>query len=146
MQKAHLIYRCDRYDIRGKERLRTNGKYYVVDPGLRNRVLGLRAGNRGHLTENMVFLELIRRGYDVSVGTLPNAEIDFVVQHGRSISYVQVSETVLDPTTLERELTPFAKLSDGFPRVLITKDRTDYGRDGVRHVNLYDFLLGAPLP
>ena len=146
MQKAHLIYRCDRYDIRGKERLRTNGKYYVVDPGLRNRVLGLRAGNRGHLTENMVFLELIRRGYDVSVGTLPNAEIDFVVQHGRSISYVQVSETVLDPTTLERELTPFAKLSDGFPRVLITKDHTDYGRDGVRHVNLYDFLLGAPLP
>ena len=120
MQKAHLIYRCDRYDIRGKERLRTNGKYYVVDPGLRNRVLGLRAGNRGHLTENMVFLELIRRGYDVSVGTLPNAEIDFVVQDGRSISYVQVSETVLDPTTLERELTPFAKLSDGFPRVLIT--------------------------
>lgn len=146
MQKAHLIYRCDRYDIRGKERLRTNGKYYVVDPGLRNRVIGLRASNHGHLTENMVFLELVRRGYDVSVGTLPNSEIDFVAQDGGTLFYIQVSETVLDPATLKRELAPFAKLSDGYPRVLITKDRVDYGQDGVRHMNVYDFLLGEPLP
>ena len=145
MQKAHLIYRCDRYDIRGKERLRTNGKYYVVDPGLRNRVIGLRASNRGHVTENMVFLELVRRGYDVSIGTLPNTEIDFVAQNSTDLYYIQVSETVLDPATLERELMPFTKLSDGYPRVLITKDRTDYRQDGVRHMNLYDFLLGEPL-
>lgn len=145
MQKAHLIYRCDRYDIRGKERLRTNGKYYVVDPGLRNRVIGLRTSNRGHVTENMVFLELVRRGYDVSIGTLPNAEIDFVAQNSTDLYYIQVSETVLDPATLKRELTPFTKLSDGYPRVLITKDRTDYRQDGVRHMNLYDFLLGEPL-
>lgn len=145
MQKAHLIYRCDRYDIRGKERLRTNGKYYVVDPGLRNRVIGLRASNRGHVTENMVFLELVRRGYDVSIGTLPNTEIDFVAQNSTDLYYIQVSETVLDPATLKRELTPFTKLSDGYPRVLITKDRTDYRQDGVRHMNLYDFLLGEPL-
>lgn len=146
MQKAHLIYRCDRYDIRGKERLRTNGKYYVVDPGLRNRVIGLRASNHGHLTENMVFLELVRRGYDVSVGTLPNSEIDFVAQDGGTRFYIQVSETVLDPATLKRELAPFAKLPDGYPRVLITKDRIDYGQDGVRHMNVYDFLLGELLP
>lgn len=146
MQKAHLVYRCDRYDIRGKERLRTNGKYYVVDPGLRNRVIGMRTSNRGHLTENMVFLELVRRGYDVSVGTLPNSEIDFVAQEGNALVYIQVSETVLDPDTLQRELAPFAKLTDGYPRVLITKDRSDYGQDGVHHINLYDFLLGEPLP
>lgn len=146
MQKAHLVYRCDRYDIRGKERLRTNGKYYIVDPGLRNRVIGMRTSNRGHLTENMVFLELVRRGYDVSVGTLPNSEIDFVAQDGNALVYIQVSETVLDPATLQRELAPFAKLTDGYPRVLITKDRSDYGQDGVHHINLYDFLLGEPLP
>lgn len=146
MQKAYLIYRCDRFDIRGKELLRTNGKYYAVDMGLRNRAIGLRGGNAGHVAENLVFLELRRRGADVFVGTLPNAEIDFVVQRGASRAYVQVSDTVADPRTLERELAPFARLSDGYPRVLITKDWADCSQDGVVHLNLYDFLLGKPLP
>ena len=146
MQSAHLLYRCDRFDIRGKERLRTNGKYYVVDPGLRNRVIGFRQSNHGHVTENMVYLELVRRGYEVSVGTLPGCEIDFVAQREGALHYIQVSETVADPAVLQRELAPFAKLRDAHPRVLITKDRSDYGQEGVRHMNLFDFLLGEKLP
>jgi predicted AAA+ superfamily ATPase len=145
MCSAYLLYRCDRFDIRGKERLKTNGKYYVADQGLRNRVLGLRSGNRGHVTENVVFLELIRRGFDVSVGTLPNSEVDFIAQDKDTRCYIQVSETALDPAVLAREIEPFSSINDAFPRILITKDHTDFSTEGIRHINLYDFLLGEPL-
>lgn len=145
MCDAFLLYRCERFDIRGKERLRTNGKYYAVDPGLRARALGAAPGNLGHVTENMVFLELKRRGYDVFVGTLPGCEIDFVALSGGDRRYIQVSETVADPATLDRELAPFAKLRDGYRRILITKDVQDCSRDGIEHINFYDFLLGKEI-
>lgn len=140
---AYLLYKCQRYDIRGKELLKTNGKYYVVDTGLRNHALGNPGGNFGHVTENMVYLELKRRGFDVQVGTMPQNEVDFVARRPDAQVYVQVSETVLDPETLEREVAPFSKLKDGYPRVLITKDATDYSQAGIIHLNLYDFLMGA---
>lgn len=142
MTRAYLLYRCERYDIRGKERLRNNGKYYVVDTALRARAIGREWGDRGHIVENEVFLELKRRGYDVHVGILPNAEIDFVAQRHGERAYVQVSESVVDPVTRERELSPFRKLDDGFPRVLITQDADDYSDNGVRHLQLPRFLLG----
>ncbi|MCL2883718.1 MAG: ATP-binding protein [Coriobacteriia bacterium] len=145
MGNAFLIYPCACYDIRGKERLRTNGKYYVVDPGLRNRVLGFRSSNHGHVAENMVFLELKRRGFEVNVGRIANTELDFIAQSHEQRFYIQVSETVLDPAVLERETAPFRKLNDGYPRVLITKDRADYSVEGVRHLNFYDFLFGCGL-
>ncbi len=140
---AYLLYRCQRYDIRGKELLKTNGKYYAVDMGLRNHALGNPNGNFGHVTENVVYLELKRRGFEVQVGTMPQNEVDFVARRADARAYVQVSETVLDPETLEREIAPFAKLKDGYPRVLITKDAADYSQGGITHLNLYDFLLGA---
>lgn len=143
MCKAYLLYQCDRYSIRGKERLKTNGKYYVVDNGLRNRALGYPKGNHGHITENTIFMELRRRGYEVSVGMLPQNEIDFFAKRHTEQAYIQVCETVLDPKTLDRELAPFKKLNDGYPRVLITKDYEDYSFEGIRHINFYDFLLGA---
>jgi len=145
MCNAFLLYSCPRYDIRGKELLRTNGKHYVVDTGLRNRVLGFRSSNHGHITENMVFLELRRRGYEVSVGTLPESELDFLAQSQDGRIYIQTCETVLDPDVYKRELAPFSKLKDGYPRILITKDRLDYSTEGIRHINLFDFLLGAQL-
>lgn len=145
MCMAYLTYRCERYDIRGKERLRTNGKYYVVDTGLRNQMLGADRGNRGHVTENLVFLELLRRGYEVSVGVLPQAEIDFVAQSPAGRIYIQVSETILDPNVYAREMGAFSKLKDGYPRIIITKDREDLSHEGVRHLNLCDFLLGEEL-
>jgi len=93
----------------------------------------------------MVFLELKRRGYEVSVGTLPESELDFVAQSQDGRVYIQVCETVLDPNVYKRELTPFSKLKDGYPRTLITKDRLDYSTEGIRHINLFDFLLGVQL-
>ena len=145
MCSAFLLYPCARYDIRGKERLSTNGKYYVVDPGLRNRVLGSRMSDHGHITENMVFLELKRRGLEVNVGIFAKTELDFIAQSQEQRFYIQVSETVLDQQVLEREIAPFRKLKDGYPRILITKDRTDYSVEGVRHLNFYDFLFGQEL-
>jgi predicted AAA+ superfamily ATPase len=145
MGNAYLLYRCYRYDIRGKERLKTNGKYYVVDPGLRNHVIGQVGSNRGRVTENMVFLELRRRGYDVAIGTINRTEIDFIAQRQSERCYVQVSETVLDPEVLARELAPFAQIKEVYPQMLITKDRTNYSTQGIKHVNLYDFLLGKKL-
>lgn len=140
---AYLLYKCQRYDIRGKELLKTNGKYYVVDTGLRNHALGTPNGNLGHVMENVVYLELKRRGFDVQVGTMPNNEVDFVARRPGAQAYIQVSETVLDPDTLEREIAPFGKLRDAYPRVLITKDASDYSQAGIAHLNLYDFLMGA---
>lgn len=156
LEKAYLVYRCERYDLRGKEVLKTNGKYYAVDQGLRRRVIGAADRDRGHVTENLVYLELRRRGYEVFCGSLPGAEIDFVVNQPNALSsvaaptattvYVQVCETLADPTTLDRELRPFSKLKDRYPCVLITKDaQLQALGDGVRHMNLYEFLLGAQL-
>lgn len=146
MCNAYLLYRCDRYDIRGKERLRTNGKYFVVDQGLRNQVIGLRTSDRGHVTENLVYLELLRRGFNVSVGTFVGAEIDFIASRGDTRYYIQVSESVVDPNVLERETKPFSKLRDHHPRIIITKDWDDTILDnGILHINVYDFLLGREL-
>ncbi|WP_139651318.1 ATP-binding protein [Raoultibacter phocaeensis] len=144
MVKAYLLYQCNRYDIRGKEHLSTNGKYYVVDPGLRNRVLGQSGTNRGHMTENMVYLELLRKGYAVSVGVFSriDTEIDFVATKKGERFYIQVSESVLDEAVLEREIAPFSYIRDGYPRILITKDTADYSHGSVKHINLYKFLLG----
>lgn len=145
MCKAYLLYQCERYDIRGKERLKTNGKYYVVDNGLRNRALGYPSGNRGHLTENHVFMELKRRGYDITVGTISSLEIDFVAKRYDEQFYIQVSETVLEEKTLQREVAPFRKIADAYPRILISKDYENHSHDGIHHVNFYDFLLGQTL-
>ena len=143
MSRAHLLYSCNRYDIRGKEHLRTNGKHYAVDSGLKNRVLGQSESNRGRVTENIVYLELLRRGFEVSTGVFSRiqTEIDFVTTRQGRRYYIQVSETVLDEATRSREFEPFSLLNDGYPRILITKDNYDYSQDGVRHVNFYEFLL-----
>lgn len=144
--QAYLAYRCDRFDVRGKEHLRTNGKYYAVDQALRRRVTGEIDRDRGRVLENLVYLELRRRGYDVSTGRVGDQEIDFVAQREASTTYVQVSETVVDPATLARELAPFGKLRDRHPCYVLSTDWLgDELGDGVRFLNLYEFLLGRPL-
>ena len=100
MVNAYVLYQCERYDIRGKERLRTNGKYYVADLGLRNRLIGYRRGNLGHVIENLVYLELLRRGYTISTGLYNSLEVDFVAQKGTDIRYYQVSLSVMEETVM----------------------------------------------
>ena len=141
MCNAYVLYQCERYDIRGKERLRTNGKYYCIDLGLRNQLIGYRTGNIGHVIENLVYLELMRRGYTLNVGKYQDSEIDFIAQKGTRRIYVQVALSALDETVARREFAPLYSVPDNYPKYLITADRIDLSRDGLEHVNLYDFLM-----
>ncbi|MBN2652609.1 MAG: ATP-binding protein [Spirochaetales bacterium] len=141
MCDAHVLYQCERYDIRGKERLKTNGKYYVVDTGLRNRLLGYRTGNAGHIIENIVFLQLIRLGYEVTVGKNLNSEVDFIAVKEMNKHYFQVSLTALDEKTYEREIESLLQINDQYPKYLITMDKLNLSKEGIIHLNLFDFLL-----
>lgn len=140
MCKSFLLYSCERYDIRGKDILRTNGKLYMADLGLRNQLVGYKTGNIGHQIENLVYIELLRQGYEVYVGKLDNKEIDFIATQNSTKIYVQVAMTALDENTLTRELDPFYKIKDNYRKILITADTIDLSRDGIEHINLYDFL------
>lgn len=140
MCDAYILYPCERYDIRGKERLKTNGKYYVVDTGLRNKLIGFRQGNLGHVIENIVYFHLLRKGYEVCVGKNGAVEVDFIALKGERKEYYQVSLSVMDETTLEREIKPFHTIQDHYPKYLITMDRIDMSLEGIIHRNLFDLL------
>ena len=143
LKNSFIIYQCDRYDIRGKQYLKSLEKYYVVDTGLRNCIIGYKNIDSGHVLENIVFLELMRRGFKVAVGKTQNSEIDFVATNQYDTIYVQVSQTVRDPNTLERELGPLRSINDSNPKLLLTMDNdVNSSYEGIKKVNLIDFLLG----
>ncbi len=133
----------NRYDVRGKELLRINAKYYSVDATLRNLIVGSTGRDTGHILENIVFLELIRRGYTVYVGQLAKGEIDFVAEKAGITEYYQVSETVLDPNTLNRELAPLEAINDQYPKFLLTLDELNKNAnyDGIQQRNVLEWLL-----
>ena len=141
--ESMLIYQAKRYNIKGKELLATNSKYYVTDIGLRQILMSKTTNDQGHILENIVYLELLRRGYDVYVGNIDNREVDFVARMGQSTEYYQVSASVLDPVTLERELTPFNKIKDNYPKYLLTFDEIGAGSDyeGIKQLNVLEWLI-----
>ncbi len=141
MCDAHMLYQCERYDVRGKVRLKTNGKYYVVDTGVRNKLIGYRQGNLGHVIENIVYLQLLRLGFEVTVGKNMSYEVDFIAVKGSRKLYFQVSLTALDENTCDREMKSLLKINDQYPKYLITMDKLDLSKDGIVHLNLYDLLL-----
>ena len=138
-----LIYEVNRYNIKGKEFLSTLSKYYVSDLGLRQMILGNRNIDMGHILENIIYLELLRRKANVYVGQFDKNEIDFVVINSNEIEYYQVALTVLDENTLKRELAAFKNIKDNYPKYLITLDdvlpNTDY--DGIKVINALEWLL-----
>ena len=142
-----LVHEVSRYNIKGKEFLSTLSKYYVADLGLRQMILGNRNIDMGHILENVIYLELIRRKGNVYVGQFDKNEIDFVVINSNEIEYYQVALTVLDENTLKRELDAFKNIKDNYPKYLITLDdvmvNTDY--DGIKVVNALEWLLGEYL-
>mgnify|MGYP006266326611 CR=1 FL=1 len=143
---AFVLHEVPRFDIRGKRRLEVNNKYYVGDIGIRRGLLGRQAEDLSGLLENLVYLELRQRGFDVLVGNLGELEIDFLAMRGPARTYIQVAYVIESSTTLERELRPLLSAPDAYPRVLITMDALEPGRlEGVRWVNLLDFLLGGEL-
>lgn len=143
LSESYIIYQAKRYNIKGKQYLKTLEKYYVVDIGLRYMLLGSRKADAGHILENVVYLELLRRGYEVYVGKFGEYEVDFVAQNQKGTVYFQVALTVRDEKTLERELRPLLSIRDHYPKVILTLDEepeTHY--DGIRRINARDWLLG----
>ena len=140
--EAFIFYKVSRYDTKGKQYLKTGDKYYVVDPGIRYILLGRKQGDRGHILENVVYLELLRRGYEVYIGKVDDLEVDFVAINSKGIEYYQVAETTRDNETLERELKPLQNIKDNFPKYILTSDvepETTY--DGIIKINVLDWLI-----
>jgi len=139
---SYLFYKVQRYDIKGKMHLKTESKYYICDTGLRNMILGSANKDIGHQIENIVFLELLRRGYTLNIGKAGRGgEVDFVAVRDRQTEYFQVSASVLDPLTLERELAPLKQIADNYPKFLLTLDDYTGDYDGIRQINLIGWLL-----
>ncbi len=134
----------ERFDIRARAYLKTLGKYYCADTGLRNLLIGNVRGDVDHLIENVVYLELVRRGYRVCAGKLDEKEIDFVATGKDGPTYIQVSATVLEDTTLRRELEPLKGIRDNYPKLLLTLDEIGAGTDheGIRQENIIAWLQG----
>lgn len=142
LENAFIVYRANRYDVKGKEVLKSLEKYYVVDTGLKNTIVGYGLDNYGHSIENIVYLELIRRGYEVYVGKNETKEIDFVAVSKDEKLYIQVTQSLLDESTRERELAPFQNTNDFYQKIVITMDQNYVtNANGIKIVNLIDFLL-----
>jgi len=141
--ESYLFYKVNRYDIKGKQHLATQEKYYLVDLGLRYALLGKElTADAGHLLENVIFLELLRRNYQIWIGKTDNLEVDFVVRNKAGYTqYIQVAYTVKDSRTLERELAPFNKIRDFNERLLVTMDYETGNHNGVKQVNAIDWIL-----
>lgn len=141
LTESYLFYKATRYDIKGKEFLKSLEKYYAVDMGLRFFMLGIRTGDDGFILENVVFLELLRRGYEVYVGKYNDFEIDFVAKKDGLTEYYQVALSVRGQDTLERELRPFRLIKDNYPKFLITLDNSnDIDHDGITQVYAVKWL------
>jgi len=143
---SFLLYKCDRYDIKGKQYLDSNAKYYVADIGLRTALLGIKDMDQGHILENVVYLELLRRGYQVSVGKIvkggKNIEVDFVAKKsGGIVEYYQVALNVLGTDILERELAPLEAIEDNYPKFLLTMDFGSGENNGIKRMNVLEWLL-----
>lgn len=141
--ETFLLWRVDRYDIKGRQYLKTTAKYYVADTGLRRTLLGTKGEDFGRMLENVIFLELRRRFREIYVGMLGNAEVDFIALESGIPSYFQVAYTVRDESTLKRELAPLKAINDNYPKFLLTLDNDPpLDHDGIKRMNAVDFLLG----
>lgn len=144
LMESYIVYQAKRYNVKGKQHLKTLEKYYAVDIGLRYLLLGTSSSDVGHILENIVFLELLRRGNEVFIGKIDDLEVDFVAMDGKQTTYYQVAASVRDEKTLARELTSLEKISDHYPKIVLTLDedpQADY--NGIRRINALDWLMGT---
>lgn len=140
--ESYIFYEIKRFDIKGKGFLRTLGKYYIVDSGLRNYLLGVRNRDTGHVLENIVYFELIRRGYDVAIGKVDTLEVDFVATNENEKIYVQVTESMLGEEVRARELAPLKKIRDNYEKIVLSLDvGIDNSYDGIKSINLIEWLI-----
>ena len=141
--ESYFFYEIKRFDIKGKEYLRTLGKYYIVDIALRNYLLGFRNRDSGHAIENIVYFELLRRGYDVAIGKIDNAEVDFIATTADDRKYIQVTESMNSEEVRKRELAPLEKIRDNYEKIVLSLEPgLDVSYDGIKSENLIEWLLG----
>lgn len=142
LEKSFIMYKADRTDIKSKSLLKTLGKYYISDTGIRNIILGFRNIDEGHLLENVVYLELLRRGYRVNIGKSGEYEVDFVAESPNVIKYYQVTQSLTNDAVKERELRSLESIQDNYEKIILTMDKTinqDY--NGIKVVRIIDWLL-----
>ena len=142
LENAFIVYKADRSDVRSKAILKTLGKYYLADSGIRNIILGYRNIDEGHLLENVIYLELLRRGYKVNIGRTQDYEVDFVAENIETVRYYQVSRSIVNDDVRNRELRSLESISDNYEKIILTMDKT-INRDfnGIKVINIIDFLL-----
>lgn len=140
-EESFLIYRVSRDDLIGKKVLNVNEKYYIADHGMREAILGSNQRDINQIFENIIYLELLRKGYNVRVGKVDNLEVDFVCTKGNEKIYVQVAYLLASSETIEREFTSLEKIGDNYPKYVISMDEFDMSRNGIRHINIIDFLM-----
>lgn len=140
-EESFLIYRVSRDDLIGKKVLNVNEKYYIADHGMREAILGSNQRDINQIFENIIYLELLRKGYNVRVGKVDNLEVDFVCTKGNEKIYVQVAYLLASSETIEREFTSLEKIDDNYPKYVISMDEFDMSRNGIKHVNIIDFLM-----
>ena len=140
--ESYFFYEIKRFDIKGKAFLRTLGKYYIVDIGLRNYLLGFRDRDSGHALENIVYFELLRRGYDVSIGKVDQSEVDFIATKADDKLYVQVTESMTGEDVRKRELAPLQKINDNYEKIVLSMNLgMDSSYEGIKSINLIDWLI-----
>ena len=140
-EESFLIYRVSRDDLIGKKVLNVNEKYYIADHGMREAILGSNQRDINQIFENIIYLELLRKGYNVRVGKVDNLEVDFVCTKGNEKIYVQVAYLLASSETIEREFTSLEKIDDNYPKYVISMYEFDMSRNGIKHINIIDFLM-----
>lgn len=142
LEKSFIMYKAERTDIKSKALLKTLGKYYISDTGIRNIILGFRNINEGHLLKNVVYLELLRRGYRVNIGKSGSYEVDFVAENPNVIKYYQVTQTLADDKVKQREIRSLESISDNYEKIILTMDKTiNNDFNGIKVINIIDWLL-----
>ena len=142
MLESYIFYDIKRFDIKGKEYLRTLGKYYIVDIGLKNYLLGVRNRDTGHVLENIIYFELLRRGYDVAIGKVDQIEVDFIATNEDEKIYIQVTESMTSEDVRNRELEPLKRIRDNYEKIVLTLDTgIENSYDGIKSKNLIEWLI-----
>ena len=140
-EEAFLIYKVSRDDLIGKKVLNVNEKYYIADHGIREAILENNQRDINQIFENIIYLELLRKGYNVRIGKINDLEVDFICIKGKEKIYIQVAYLLASPETIEREFISLEKINDNYPKYVISMDEFDMSRNGIRHINIIDFLL-----
>ena len=138
---SYILYKANRYDIKGKEILKTQNKFFLVDLGIRRLLLGNKRSDHGKLLENIVYLELLRRGYNIYIGKINDKEVDFIAEMSEGIEYYQIADTIRGEETFKRKISSLEAINDNYPKYVLTRDYESSSHNGIKILNVIDWLV-----